>query len=224
MKGVSSIPQKLNKEMDADPFYTTCCLYGQSGHVCDGRLTRDHALIWAGQQINKRWAILPVCERGHGVDNFQDAGDTTKEVREWVALSRATDADLMALSGDVSVGPLSKCLPMIRHKEYLSKKYGVYSRKMPPEYPNKPKTSTVSVTSPFQPKWHPLTDNEVKKLEFAREFYNHVCDMPLDIRAMVEFIISEHDKMIKSMLDYPEIAGARGPHIVEKLKTFKPEK
>lgn len=52
------IPQKLRDELAADPYYKTCAR--KSGE-CSGRITWEHAVIYAGRQVNERWAIVPLC-------------------------------------------------------------------------------------------------------------------------------------------------------------------
>lgn len=77
------IPMKLRKEIAADPWMKICC------HPdCSRKPEWEHAWIYAGKQINEKWAIIPVCEyhhRGPGLD---------KDFNRRIALSRATDADL----------------------------------------------------------------------------------------------------------------------------------
>ena len=60
---------------------------------CKGRLTKEHALIFAGKQVQEIFAVLTLCAFHHGVDEFQDRGDMNKRKHEWIALSRATEED-----------------------------------------------------------------------------------------------------------------------------------
>ena len=69
------------------------CLRNDEGN-CGGRLTLEHALTYAGRQIDEAWAILWICAYHHGVDQFQDCGDLNKEKHVWLALNRATDEEL----------------------------------------------------------------------------------------------------------------------------------
>lgn len=105
--------------MSQDPFYRYCVRQGLFGHECAGRITWEHALKHGGRQIQAKWAIIPVCERGHAVNRFQDAGDMNKEVHVWVALNRATDEELEAISGAVAYKDL---------RSRLCKKYGLYTQ------------------------------------------------------------------------------------------------
>jgi len=80
------IPQKLKQEIINDQFYKICIR--EKTHNCGGRITWEHAIIFAGKQINEKWAILPVCERHHGVNSYQDRGELDKRYHEYVALGR----------------------------------------------------------------------------------------------------------------------------------------
>jgi len=79
------IPPKLKEEMATDPFYEKCCIGGD----CAGRIEWHHALIYAGRQINEKWAILPACHKHHA--------EVSKYDREFkrIAVSRATDEELL---------------------------------------------------------------------------------------------------------------------------------
>lgn len=92
------------------------CMRKEEGN-CEGRLTKEHAIIFAGKQLQKEWAILDICEFHHGVNNFQDRGDMRKEKHVWIALNRATDEELEAISKNISYLDL-------RHR--LNAKYGVW--------------------------------------------------------------------------------------------------
>jgi hypothetical protein len=52
--------------------------------VCKGRLTWEHAWIYAGRQINEAWAIVPCCMSM----NVGVSGDD-KKFNQYVALIRA---------------------------------------------------------------------------------------------------------------------------------------
>lgn len=109
---------KVRKEIDADPLYRHCALEGLHGHTCGGRITMEHALIYAGKQIQEKWAIVPVCAAGQEVDQYQDAHTMNKELNKWVAFNQATDAELIAFP---------KAFPTyIEQKVRLNRKYGVW--------------------------------------------------------------------------------------------------
>lgn len=83
---------KKNKEaIDRDPYFKVCA---RRGPDCDGRVTIEHAFIYAGQQIDELWAFLPLCAYHHAVDQYQDGGDLNKELNEHLCLCRATLLDL----------------------------------------------------------------------------------------------------------------------------------
>lgn len=61
---------------------------------CKGRITWEHALIYAGRQIDEAWAIIKLCEYHHAVNTYQDMGAMNKAKHIWLALNRATDEEL----------------------------------------------------------------------------------------------------------------------------------
>lgn len=84
------IPKKLLDDMLQDPYYKKCIR--EHTRKCGGRITLEHAIIYAGKQVNEKWAILPVCERHHAVNKYQDRGDLDKRYNEWMALKRLFEA------------------------------------------------------------------------------------------------------------------------------------
>jgi hypothetical protein len=71
--------------MADDPYYQKCA---RAGSECEGRITWEHAWIYAGKQINEKWAIIPLCvfhHLGKGLD---------KKWNQACALNRATEEDL----------------------------------------------------------------------------------------------------------------------------------
>lgn len=113
------IPPKLRENMQNDPFYKVCSLRGSEAHfgACGGCVTWEHAIIYAGRQLNEKWAIIPLCEKHHGVNNYQDVTAVNKEASLWVALNRASDLELRMVS---------KAINYQKEKERLNKKYGKY--------------------------------------------------------------------------------------------------
>ncbi len=103
--------------MSADPFYKTCARAGLHSHECDGRITWEHAMIYAGGQIQARWAIIPLCAKAHAVDQYQDGGDLDKRCNEWIALNRASPDELLAIS---------KAKDYFYRKNFLNKIFGGY--------------------------------------------------------------------------------------------------
>lgn len=79
------IPPALRKKMSEDEYYTRCA---RANSACSGRLTWEHAWIYASKQINAVWAIIPLCwyhHLGAGLD---------KKENQRISLARATDEDL----------------------------------------------------------------------------------------------------------------------------------
>jgi hypothetical protein len=90
-----TMPRWLRAKLDQDPFYHVCALRDAK---CGGRVTWEHAIIFAGKQVNEPWAIVPLCEYHHEIGRWQDAGTMDKQKNIWVALNRATDDELRAIS------------------------------------------------------------------------------------------------------------------------------
>jgi hypothetical protein len=79
-----AIPEKLKKEIEEDPFYEQCCITGSYG------VSLEHCWIYAGKQINEKWAIVPL-------RRDLNTSHPPKEVKEkcrLVSLERATKNDL----------------------------------------------------------------------------------------------------------------------------------
>lgn len=101
--------------MAQDPEYKRCLRASVLGdHECQadpatGRLIEwEHAIIYAGKQLQEKWAIIPICwhtHRGPGLN---------KRINEMLALNRATDEDLKKIS---------KSTDYIHLRKYLNKKY-----------------------------------------------------------------------------------------------------
>lgn len=109
------IPLKLRKQLADDPEYRLCslCKHGE----CGGRITWEHAIIYAGKKVQERWAIIPLCEKHHAVNSYQDAGTMNKEMNIWVALNRASDEELTRFS---------KATNYQAKRDYLNSKYGKF--------------------------------------------------------------------------------------------------
>lgn len=115
---MTKIPSKIVKEIVADPSHLYCALEGLHGHVCGGRITWEHALIYSGKQIQERWAIISICEKAHAVDEYQDAGTMNKDLNVWVALNQGTEEDFKKFP---------RAFPSYyAQRERLNKIYGVF--------------------------------------------------------------------------------------------------
>ena len=98
------IQPKLREEIAADPYYKFCAV---NDSRCDCRITWEHAFIYAGKQINEKWAIIPLCVYHH-----LGAG-MVKEKNQYIALKRATPEELGKY-------PLKDWIQLCK---YLSSKY-----------------------------------------------------------------------------------------------------
>lgn len=112
---MNNIPPKLRVQLATDPFYKVCARKGIFGHECAGRITWEHSMYFAGKQIQARWAIVPLCAKGHSVNEYQDSGDMDKHINEWIALNRANEDDLL---------PICKTIDYFHYRNFLNKKYG----------------------------------------------------------------------------------------------------
>lgn len=111
------IPPSLLKEILADPYYKKCAVAFRGG--CKGRITIEHAIIYAGRQVNEKWGLVPICAYHHEVDQYQDGGGMNKELNMMVALNRATDEDLDKMAG----GDKTKSAYYKQQRKYLNEKY-----------------------------------------------------------------------------------------------------
>ena len=102
------IPPAHKKILDTDPRFKMCA---RKGIGCSGRITIEHAFIYAGRQINEIWAYVPLCwhhHLGEGLD---------KNFNRWLSLRHATEQDLAKY-------PRTDWKQLIHH---LSFKYGPIS-------------------------------------------------------------------------------------------------
>lgn len=102
------MPLKLRDELSNDPYYRRCCVSGSNSEKIDFH----HNLIFAGRQVNEKWCILPLAKSIH--DNIA----RNKEVCDWIMLNRGTDEELERYS---------KAVDLLRRREVLNNKYGVYN-------------------------------------------------------------------------------------------------
>jgi len=89
---MNPIPQKLRNELSEDPYYKKCCLTKSKYNV-----KFHHSWIYAGKQINEKWAIMPVIWRKHspyGDDDSIHKCQETKEYVQYLSLQRADIDDL----------------------------------------------------------------------------------------------------------------------------------
>lgn len=112
---MNNVPPKLRKKWkdEDDAGIRRTCARSDEGN-CQGRLTKEHAIIYAGKQLQEEWAILDICAYHHCVDQFQDGQGMNKEKHIWLALNRATEQRLRELS---------RAVDYIALKVRLNKKY-----------------------------------------------------------------------------------------------------
>lgn len=89
------IPPTMRARMAMDPIYRECLRQTIfSDHVCranpaTGKLIEwEHAFLYAGQQINEIWAIIPICWWVH------EGPGKNKDLNQYMALRRATPVEL----------------------------------------------------------------------------------------------------------------------------------
>jgi hypothetical protein len=110
---MNNVPQKLkNKWATEKPI---CCRKDEGN--CAGKLTKDHTITFKGRQLQEDWAIVDVCEYHHAVNTYMDCGDLNREKHVWVALNRATNSELTAIS---------KAIDYLQLRDRLNKTYGKY--------------------------------------------------------------------------------------------------
>ena len=80
------IPSKLLQQILSDPYYQICARHKDGS--CSGRITFEHAFIYAGRQVQELWAIIPLCYFHHLGKGLN------KSINQAIAFSRATLADL----------------------------------------------------------------------------------------------------------------------------------
>lgn len=85
-----SIPAKIRKQLNADPFMQTCVLKRLGiEHPCNG-LEFHHVWTYAGKQIQEVFAIVPACQHS----NSKLFEQRYRHVFQWVSLHRATKKEL----------------------------------------------------------------------------------------------------------------------------------
>ena len=119
------ISQKIKKDLIQTGDTIGCYRkYFLNDHECGGRkFTLEHAIIYAGKQLDEFWAIVPLCAYSHSVDEYIDSGILNKEINEWIAIGRASSSDLAKY-------PKRDWGQRMR---YLESKYGKFPKnKIPP--------------------------------------------------------------------------------------------
>lgn len=94
---MNNLPKNLKDDFKTDPFYKSCCLENancayETGHR---RIEWHHSVIFAGKQLQEKWAILPACSGFH--HKFADRHDI-KDAFLRIAVRRATEVELARVS------------------------------------------------------------------------------------------------------------------------------
>lgn len=82
------IPKHVLNELLSNPWYKRCAasILGN----CSGRITFEHAWVYAGKQVNEPWAIIPLCWHHHLGNGLN------KNFNRYVAIMRAKPEDFAA--------------------------------------------------------------------------------------------------------------------------------
>jgi len=105
---MNNVPKHLKDKWSTEK--PTCIR--QNEGTCDGRLTKDHTIIFGGKQLQEDWAIVDVCEYHHAVNKYQSGGDLNRELNTYHALLKATDQELMRVSKAINYLELKKRLSL----------------------------------------------------------------------------------------------------------------
>ena len=182
---MKAISPKIRKQIDSLPFYKVCAKACVKGHECNGRITMEHTIIFAGSQLDALWAIIPLCEFAHSVNTHQDGGDLNKEINLWIALNRAEMRDLILIS---------KAVNYVKELDRLNKKYGSWSEDM-----------AMSAYKPAEKKddvvlWFPLSKDlkyMVDLIQRNESLYIGLKQSPFDI--ITKAIKEYHDKVAEEV-------------------------
>lgn len=77
---------EARRAITTDSFFKKCCRLNSE---CDGRITIEHAIEYAGKRIDDAWSLIPLCEFHHGLKG--DGLNKRKNIR--IAMSRASKQD-----------------------------------------------------------------------------------------------------------------------------------
>ena len=197
---MTKIPPAVLKDILSDPFYKTCAKYGQHGHECKGKITFDHTIIFGGKQLQKKFAIIPLCSYGHSVNEHQDGGDLDKEMNLWIALNRATNAEIQAIS---------KAINYTREKERLNTLYGPYEAKLPKQAllvpadmyqtPKGGIKKGYGVTPKVRQFWYPVKESEKLMIEKCQKHFKENEGLYFTPFQMIERMIVEFSQQIDQL-------------------------
>ncbi len=106
---MNAIPKNLRMQLSEDSFYWDCCITGASRS--QEKIEWHHNLIFAGSQVQQKFAILPLAGWVH--DRARETN--LKEKLDWIMLNRATAAELIRFS---------KVVDYTRMRRTLNEKFG----------------------------------------------------------------------------------------------------
>lgn len=114
---MTRIPKTLREDMAHDPFYTVCCITGERS-TREDRIEWHHHLIYAGKQVQKKFAILPIKHSIHEKVHLPEI----RERLDWIMLNRASDAELLEIS---------RVKDMFLYRAKLNRKFGTFEEGVP---------------------------------------------------------------------------------------------
>ena len=79
------ISKAIRERIAQDPYYKKCA---RANEDCKGRITVDHAVMYAGTRLDDYWSLIPTCWEHHLGKHF------SRNINQAIAYSRATDEDL----------------------------------------------------------------------------------------------------------------------------------
>lgn len=85
------IPIKMREELAEEKRMKYCVAIGLGFGFCLPRIEWDHVWIYAGRQINEKWAIVGVCSKHH---RAKEGNPLLKNCIMRASLKLATPADL----------------------------------------------------------------------------------------------------------------------------------
>lgn len=198
---MNNIPPKLRERLAADPFYAVCSMRHLTNHVCKGKVTWEHSIIFAGSQLQERWAIIPLCEWGHSVNSYQDGPGLDKKKNIWIATQRATVEELRVIS---------KALDYVKFAQKLSDEFGHYTEEECLAW--RPTAPSTPLVKPDEQKklawndrrretfWLPLHDHAVRLMIQNNIDYHKIADgITYSPFEMVQKMIVDYDKETREL-------------------------
>lgn len=108
---MKNMPLGLLAEILKDPFYKKCCITGETP------VEFHHNFIYANNQVQEKWCILPLVKRIHDIEKRQDIS----EKLNWIMLNRADE---------ITLNKYGRTRNLIKRRDELNKIYGEYKEKI----------------------------------------------------------------------------------------------